>query len=55
MAVTLKQVTDFVISWTEQSRKEKNNKYYVVGDVVNAINQLDNIRKFYHASEDNKS
>lgn len=54
MSVTLKQVVDFIINEINESRKNKNNKYYVVSDVVHAVNQLGNIRKFYHASPDNE-
>lgn len=55
MSVSFKQLIDYIINEIEVSRLEKYNKYYVVSDVVQAINQLENIRKFYHSNEDNKA
>lgn len=54
MATTIEKLIQFIINHIEQSRNEKNNKYYVVDDVISAINQLEIIRTFYHRSEDNK-
>lgn len=55
MSISFEQLIDYIINKIEESRIEKHNKYYVVSDVVHAINQLDNIRKFYHSNEDNKN
>lgn len=54
MSTNLKQVVDFIINKIDESRNNKGNKYYIVSDVVDAVNQFKNIRKFYHASQDNE-
>lgn len=54
MSIKLKQVVDFIINKINESRDNKGNKYYIVSDIVDAVNQFENIRNFYHASQDNE-
>lgn len=54
MSIKLKQVVDFIINKINESRDNKSNKYYVVSDIVDAVNQFENIRNFYHSSPDNE-
>lgn len=54
MVVTFETLIKFIIDHIEQARKSKGNMYYVVDDVISAINQIKNIRTFYHTSDDNK-
>lgn len=54
MSIKFKQVVDFIINKINESRDNKGNKYYIVSDVVDAVNQFENIRNFYHTSQDNK-